>query len=164
MSDVTHLFADYRESVRHLWNAAFRHATAPPSWDSQEAFEHVADCLFYALVLFPLGLSGPQLPSKLLQTLIAGLRIVPDSEHGVPIMISRDQEGSGYWDHPVNRVGPNDAELEFVGFFDFDQLGFRNFRYYDVLIRSSLTHPEIAGRAALLDCDYAKVFYEKPRV
>lgn len=80
-------------------------------------------------------------------------------------MINREaRRASGYWDHPKNRITPQDAELLFARFFDFDEVTYRDFRYLEVLIVSSASEPSICGHWALLDFEYARVFASQPEV
>ena len=84
-----------------------------------------------------------------------------DTPIGVPIMINRDlQQTDGYWDHPVRRVLPADVDLRFVRWFDFDELAFRDFRYYLVRVDSA-AHPNVVGRAALIECEYCMVLLDE---
>jgi hypothetical protein len=89
------------------------------------------------------------------------LRIVPAIEHGTPILINRDLPRSGYWDHPVSLVRPGDVELRLLRFFDFDQIGCRDFEYLEVVVHASSTYPEIVGRAALIEFNHAKILLSK---
>ena len=78
-------------------------------------------------------------------------------------MINREaRRASGYWDHPKNRIAPQDAELFFARFFDFDERTYRDFRYLEVLIVSSADDPGICDHWALLDFAYARVFASRP--
>jgi hypothetical protein len=161
MEDVTNYFNEYRECVRHLWNTYFRSvAEQINEWDVRDEFDDIARALFASLVLHPLGVNATELtPASSAQPkALRAFRIVPRTEHGVPILINRDLPRSGYWDHPLDLVRPTDVELHLLRFFDFDQIGHRDFKYYEVLIAASETHPEIVGRAALIECEYAKVF------
>ena len=82
---------------------------------------------------------------------LARLQVVPKTTPvGVPIMINRDPGSeSGYWDHPLRQVSPEDVSLRFVRWFDFDELGFRDLRYFLVRIASA-SRDDIVGRAALI--------------
>jgi hypothetical protein len=165
MDDVTHLFNTYRECVRHLWNTYFLPLAEPTQdWDIRDEFDSVACAIFSSLVLHPVGISGCELsPASSSEPLtLPDFRIVPDCAHGVPILINRDLPRSGYWDYPVSEVCPGDVELHLLRFFDFDELDFRDFRYFEVFIHSSPTHPNIVGRVALLEVKYAKVLFTKP--
>ena len=76
-------------------------------------------------------------------------------------MINRDVPRSGYWDHPVSRVQPSEVELHLLRFFDFEQLGYRDYRYFEVIIHASAVYPDIIGRAALIEFDHARVLFSK---
>ena len=165
MNDVTHLFSTYRECVRHLWNAYFRPVAEPiQDWDVQGEFGTVAREIFSSLVLRPVGLSDCDLslgwPREPLA--LPGFRVVPDGLYGARILINRDLPRGGSWDHPVSLVRPDEVELHLLGFFDFDELGFRDYRYFEVLIHSSPTYPDIVGRVALIEVHHAKVLFTKP--
>ena len=93
--------------------------------------------------------------------MLPGFRIVPSVEQGTPIFINRDLPRSGYWDHPVSRVRPSEVELHLLRFFDFDELGYRDLRHYEVVIHASSVYPDTVGRAALIEFDNAKVLFRK---
>jgi hypothetical protein len=76
-------------------------------------------------------------------------------------MINRDLPRSGYWDHPVTSIKPRDAELNFLRYFDFDVQNYREFRYLEVSVCKSEPYPEIIGRAALIEVEYARVNFAK---
>jgi hypothetical protein len=148
-----------------LWNVYLRSIAATQNaWDVRDEFDEIARALFSSLVLQVLGMDGTELaPASSAQPkTLRGFRVIPRSESGVPIMINRDLPGGGYWDHPISLVRPHDVELHLLRFFDFDQLGFRDFKYYEVMIHASETYPEIVGRAALIECEYAQVFQNDP--
>jgi hypothetical protein len=69
MTEVTHLFAAYREAARHLWNSAFYRPDADlaggAAWDRRERFGRVAEELFTAMILEPLGVEDCRLPPEL---------------------------------------------------------------------------------------------------
>jgi hypothetical protein len=90
------------------------------------------------------------------------LIVRPSQESGVPIMINRDRPRSGYWDHPKRRIAGDEAQLLLARFFDFDELTSRDFRYLEVFIASSDREPDIVGRWALLDFEYARVIVGQP--
>ncbi|HSF15220.1 MAG TPA: hypothetical protein VLK65_06675 [Vicinamibacteria bacterium] len=88
------------------------------------------------------------------------LKVVPVSN--VPIMISRDLDGGPYWDHPIDQLGPDIADLRFIDFFDFEESGYLDFKYYRVRVQSSLRNAAPVGHHALLEVSYAKVLAEPP--
>ena len=161
MSDVTALFAAYREAARHLWNSAFYrpglHREGNAAWDRRDAFGRVAEELFTALILDPLGVTDRRLPpeSAFSPSPLTCFEVMPSAAPGVPIMINRASPRTGYWDDPVTRVSPGDVRMQFVRFFDWDQLGLRDFQYAEVVIVESAVHPGLVGRYALMECHYA---------
>ena len=90
--------------------------------------------------------------------------VIPRVDAGVPIHIDSPREGdrNHYWDHPISRLKPSDATLEFVDYFDFDHLGYRDFRYVRARICDFPEHNDLVGREALFDTDYVDIcVYEK---
>jgi hypothetical protein len=164
MKDATDILQSYRECVRHVWNTKFMDLipVAGDRWNLQHLFNEAASVLFRALVVDRLGLGSEAYSAHALSptTPLKWLRVVPIGDRGSPIMINRDATaGSGYWDHPITRVSPADVDLRFVGWFDFDELGFRDFKYYEVRVLSSRLEG-VAGRAALVECEYARVLLD----
>ena len=85
---------------------------------------------------------------------LQAIQVIPGSESGVPIMINRSTPRCGYWDDPVGQVWPSDVRLEFVNFFDFDQLRRRDFRYVEVFIRDFPSQTHLVGRRALVEFEH----------
>ena len=84
---------------------------------------------------------------------------IPNSEHGVPISINRTHPASGYWDNPVKVVKPGDADLRFAGFFDWDELGWKDFEFCRVVIAGFPSQPHLVGRLALIAPQYVEVMF-----
>jgi hypothetical protein len=154
MKNVTLQILKYREAARHLWNVYLRGEGefglgALPDDDTLDDWTALKKDLFYALVVRYTGDEDRSL-----------LRVVPTSPE-VPAMISRSKPARTYWDNPVERLAPND-DLRFIDFFDFDQSGFLDFKYYRVAINGSERHPDLAGHEALIEVQYAHVFADDP--
>jgi hypothetical protein len=145
--------------VRHLWNANFLNLlpTTRDQWGARRQFNDACSILFGALVVDRIGLSSAADAAHILSpsrrpspSPLARLHIVPLVDCRVRIMINRDATADhGYWDHPVKRVQSQDVELRLVRLYDFDELGFRDLRYYLVRVLSS-RFEGLAGRAALI--------------
>jgi len=164
MVDVTPLFSSYRECVRDLWNTYFRPLAEPTQdWDVRDEFDAISLSLFSSLVSQPLSASDNKLaPAWSAEpTPLPRFRVVPAIELGTPIFVNRDLPRSGYWDHPISLVRPGDVELQLLRFFDFDQIGCRDYDYLEVVIHASAPHPEIVGRAALIEFSHAKIFFSR---
>lgn len=160
MKKITVQLNIYRECARNLWNVYFLDLVPEKeAWDIQDEFEKICTMLFSSLVLNPLGLSSfnksysyEQYPEP-----IDALHVVPITTE-VPININREKKCSGYWDHPIKTISPDDVDLRFIDLFDFDKMGFREFEYYRVRIVDSSASQELVGRDALLRCSYVNIF------
>jgi hypothetical protein len=170
MKDATARFSSYRECVRHLWNGhvlATVSESADP-WDRRDEFDDVCSILFGSLVLAPLGAAVESEVTKVLSRgrdsgarAIDWIHVVPRAAAGVPILINRDPTSdSGYWDHPLCRVAAKDVSLRFVRWFDFDELTFRDLRYFLVRITSA-AREDVVGRAALVECEHVDVYVDE---
>ena len=170
MKDVTTRLNSYRECIRHLWNTYFVDAAALASdkWAVRDEFDDACQMLFASLVVEPLGLAAASDARHMLSPsrssdpqVLQWLHVVPkETPAGIPTMINRDpRQSDGYWDHPIDRVVRADVDLRFVHWFDFDELSFRDFRYYLVRVDSA-AHREIVGRAALIECEHCIVLLD----
>lgn len=149
--DITESFSRYREAARHIWNTAFR--VAPVNFDDRDSFSRVASELFKAIVLDPIGLGDVRLSemSNPAPSHFAKIAVVPSADR-IPILVNREtKEAHGYWDDPVNQLGRDEADLRFVQFFDWDELGARDFEYVLVRIVSWHSHPHLVTRYALVE-------------
>jgi len=139
----------FRVASRELFNTHFR-VNEPyenGGWLLEERFCAVEAVLFDQLVSVPHALSpikyGNQQPE-----IRVGLR----SGEFAPIMINREID-SGYWDCPIEEIA-KDAKLSFFRFFDWDLVAVRDNRYVRVVLDSWPSHPELAGRHALVESQY----------
>ena len=157
LTDVTAVFDHYRVSARSIWNNAFR-----PDPEFREGFyigqfEWIAKILFDTLVLTRLDMEFSS--EDLFHKPIPFFKVTLASGAS-PIMIEnpRPGDGNGYWDDPVKQI-TKDVEMQFINFFDWDQIGVLDFRYYRVHIAKFDERPHLVGRRALLETIYAKVFF-----
>lgn len=164
MRDVTPLFASFREAARHLWNTAFHrpdaHREGGVAWDRRDAFSRVATELFTAIVLAPLEVTDQRL-APLWDHAAAPLTCfeVNPSASAIPIMINRASPRTGYWDDPVRQIASGEARMQFVRFFDWDELGYRDFQYVETLMVDVPAHPELVGRYALIEFGHASLLF-----
>ena len=150
--DITNRFLEFREAVRHLWNVYFcEEALRDQDWDLRDAFSVAYVALFNAMVTYRL----PQGASTIAHLWDADATVldcyhVAGRSSDLGLMIARDIPSSGYWDHPIKRVVTSTVELRLISFFDWDTLGFRDFRYLRVRISRS-DNAALVGRDALID-------------
>jgi len=171
MKSITPRILQYREAARVLWNSFLREEDAlgggaissDGALHDWHALKHL---LFTAIVLRDSEMVGSDAcflgrdrcalswkdPTMF-------VRVVPRVD--APMMITRVPGDHGYWDHPVQRLGPEDADLRFIDFFDFGQAGYVDLKYFLVSIESSVRHPTLAGHRALIEVQHAEVFLDE---
>jgi len=163
--DISHLFLAYRDCARSSWNSLFYSAIAPEaraSFEDAENWERFNEVLFTRLVLASAGKLAEehkernfQIPRK---EPIPFFRVSIAANSPTPILIENPRPGDGtrYWDHPLSSVKDNEVSAFFVDFFDWDELGMRDFDYVLVRIEASSAAPDVAGRLALIETRYSR--------
>lgn len=158
--DITEQIQTFREASRHLWNSYFRfEAERNQDWDLRDSFSEVYGALFNSLVRFHLPDSAPTIPHlwSPAKKILWEYRIVSTTDR-LPVMVNREKPASGYWDHPTEYVASAAADLHLIELFDWDNLGFRDFRYFRVRIVKA-DDPDLVDRDALVDAAYCRVEY-----
>jgi hypothetical protein len=132
-------------------------------WDFRDEYDDICVTLFSCLVLEPAGIFDYKMSPSYLDPPepLLFLYVIPNAE--IPIMINREKmKHHGYWDYPVKYISSEEAKLCLIDFFDYDQLGFKDFRYCRVKIVAS-NNPDLVGRVALVEPEHVK-FYLKEGV
>ncbi|HEY2546827.1 MAG TPA: hypothetical protein VGI46_12235 [Candidatus Acidoferrum sp.] len=157
MRDVSGIFDHYRVSARAIWNTAFWPDADFRNWDSIEQFHEIEELLFQELVLAKLGREWRL--QDVFKNAIPFFRVVPSIGHGTPIMIQNPRPGAptGYWDDPLKLIRPEEAELLFIAYFDWNQMDYIDLQYYRVRVASFDAHPELVGLAALIERQHTAV-------
>ncbi len=160
--DITTNIKRFREATRHTWNTYFQErAERDKDWDLSDAFSNVYVALFNAIVKYDLPESAPSIPH-----LWDGKNEVLPEYHlkgkspEIVVMINRTIPSSGYWDHPVQHVNSKETDFRLISFFDWDEIGYRDMRYFKVRIVGS-PNKDIVGRDALVEADSCYITYEK---
>lgn len=156
MKDITNVFDHFRVCARSIWNTAFWPDEDLRNWDSVDRFDDLQRILFGQIVLGKLEREWPV--EDIFRVPISFFRVEPSTE-SVPIMIQNPRPGKpiGYWDHPLNRLSPGQAELHFLGYFDWNRLDYVDFRFYAVKIAKFDARSELIGREALIERQHAIV-------
>ncbi|HWB98170.1 MAG TPA: hypothetical protein VG672_15755, partial [Bryobacteraceae bacterium] len=126
-----------------------------------ERFEQIQELRFEALVLARLrDESGSEKPYISTRPIF---RVFPRGQ--VPVMISNPRPGDAnwYWDNPIREIGPSEAELHFLDYFDWDRMGYADFQYYRTRIAMFPAHPDLIGRDALIERVNSTVVMEEER-
>jgi hypothetical protein len=150
-TDVSAIFDRYRLAAREIWNTAIWPDPDFRNWDSVEDFQEIEKLLFQKLVLGKIGRDWPL--EKTFSDPIPDLLVVPSHAGGTPIMIQNPRPGAprGYWDDPVNWVKPEEAELLFISYFDWNWMDYIDLQYYLVKIARFDNHSDLIGREALIE-------------
>jgi len=158
--DITERFLEFREAARHLWNVYFRQDSKSPDWDERDEFSEAYVALFNAMVRYQLPPGAASIPhlGSGESTALPGYHVVFSLSEILPLMINRDIPAAGYWDHPTQQVEGTSVRLGLVSIFDWDQLGFRDFRYLRVRIMTS-SDPGLVGRDALVEAGACRLEY-----
>ncbi len=158
--DITNRFLKFREAVRHLWNVYFYvDAQRDQDWDLRDAFSVAYVALFEAIVMYRLPEGA--LPIAHLwdaDTTVLDCYQVSSGSRELPLMIARDSPASGYWDHPISSVLTSTVDLRMISLFDWDTLGFRDFRYLRVRICRA-DNADLIGRDALIDFAHCDIIF-----
>ena len=157
MKDISSIVDHFRISARTIWNIAFWPDADFRNWDAVEQFDEIQKILFRELVLGKVSREWPL--QDIFEKAIPFFRVVPSIETA-PIMIQnpRPDKPRGYWDHPINRVGPGEAEMHFLGYFDWNRLDYADLRYYRVVIAKFDAHCDLVGREALIERQHATIY------
>ena len=161
MRDITDLMQRHRECSRNIWNNYFLpQAEVEDDWDLRNRFEDINVKLFSSIVLWPLEREDREPTPAYWQPLqpVSCIRIVPNNS--CAILINREIN-SGYWDHPIEEVTAADIDMRFIHYFDWSNIGHRDFEYLQVLIVASVAHPELNGRHALVKPLNVRVFFDE---
>ena len=146
-TDIDEMVNRFRLASREMFNHYFRDLdlNGGDQWALAERFSAVQDVLFQKLVAEPASLSNVSYGEPQPGIFVA-LRSGIES---APALINRETK-SGYWDHPVRELARG-SKLLFIGFFDWNQLDYRDNQYVRVQIEDLPSHPETRGKHALIE-------------
>lgn len=154
MRDITVLMTAYRECARNLWNVYFsRKENVGGALDD---FDEIDRRLFEALVVNELDyeedLGEPPRPL---------LRVVPRCRTEILIEQPHGPGEATPWGERSRRfVVPDEISLEFLGYFDFEQIPIKEYRYLECKILRMSGQVAWEGRRALLVALDCLVFHD----
>jgi hypothetical protein len=146
---------EFREALRHLWNVYMRPGA---TWDTVDEFARVSEIIFSECVLTRRDVDARPIPMNHGTEVLSEYRLFADHAGKLPMSPNRDVPASGYWDYPVQWIAPEEKHtIHPICFFDFDLRGWRRIQYYRVRIVESVSHPELNGRDALIECVHVDI-------
>ncbi len=123
-----------------------------------DEFGEICKLLFGELVLSHNDLDTSVIPLDSNTEYLSEYRIHMEGIGKLPLLVNREIPASGYWDHPIKWIAPEqENDIRPICIFDFDLLGWRGMEYYRVKILKCQSNPEIEGREALIECKYVSV-------
>lgn len=165
--ECTELFLRYREVARLVWNLGLWPNVKLREFDSIDVYREAMARLFEAMVVLALGYQGriehDDSPGE-----IANFR-VSANQSNVRLQVDKNRPGdsSHVWGDPIVFINsqPEAYQLKFLRFFDWNELGLRDFRFLEVIIQRLNDRTDLVGRQALVkvaDCSIWPVHNEKP--
>ena len=163
-TECTDLLLKYRDMARMIWNSAFW-----PNADLREgdmflvgeytgAFDEAVARLYEGLVLLPLGhvcrVQDMNCPGKAVPL---SIEVTSPS---VECLIDENLPEEPYhrWGRAELSLQDGSYDFEFRRFFDWDQLGHRDFRFMLVLILRMDAKPDAIGHHALIPASECSVW------
>ena len=158
MTYATYLIENYRLALRDLWNKHLRPPHVAADRDSVRDLDSLKLPLFRTLVLRRLD------PKDTSPLRIFGdrFRVVAQQDSGVlgPIL----PLGAGVDGRQMSAVhgpfAPGELSLALLDFFDWDQTGRRDFRYYRVRVDRCDQQPHLVRHEAIVDVLTSDVLWE----
>ena len=160
MNEITDFMLEYRKCCKLIWNDFYKKIVSYCNdssfndyWDRLDSFRDLEVRLFSILVLSKAGVSETtrKSPSYIAQKNVLNCIRVRIKVPNARVAIQRVKSQGTYWDHPINVLSDNQADLRFIDFFDFDTQCPLQYEYCLVRIMRSTAYPEIAGHDALIE-------------
>lgn len=151
---ITDIFENYRVHARHLRNTAFN-TRDTRDWDVVSDFDAVDEALFETLVLGRIPNLGHQIASNWEKN---NAFLIHASGGGFRVMMSPTKGACGSWDHDIDTLMKHDAQIAFLNYFDWDEHGTIDFRYYYGVVIQSDKYPDIIDHHLLIPTDSAEIY------
>jgi hypothetical protein len=164
--DCTEIFYKYRELIRLIWNLGFWSETKVRDSDLFTAaeyttlFQNAVSRLFEGIVLLPLGYNNRVVDINTPGTAVQFTVEVKSVQ--VDYLIDRNLPNApGHlWEVSKVPLSSGAYQFTFIEFFDWIQLGQRDFRYLKVLINHMVDRPDSVGHHALLEMSDCNIWLE----
>jgi len=173
--DLTERLFQFRNLIRFIWNQHFRlEPVEKPDCPRDEIFQPIYSSLFDGMVLWGLPAEARMVSDSLagyfsIDAAKFDAMTLPEKAdlgvhhefHVLPLSLQptlQISDGPGRWDYPVTWVEASEVELRLISLFDWDEQGFRDWRYYQVRIVKA-TNLDLVGRNALIEANDCRVVF-----
>jgi len=152
--DITDIFQNYRECVRHIWNTYFRMLD-----DGAHKFINVERELYVALVLEQIYDDDDynEDEGEYVKTFV----VKPDSElYSIHVLLGNEiQKKHIKWDEVLITISKTD--LRFMEYFDWEDEGIRDYKYVRCRVINCEDNLDIINKDILIKTDYVKISFVK---
>ena len=163
MTYATELVNLYRQALHQLWNMHFWAPEPYRDIASVRQFDRVKLPLFLALVVDRLG-SDLADPERIFGDAFKVVPPVSKPYGSIPSLLIESPEKSGIWKTMQGPFKADDVNLSLLDFFDWQQLGWRDFRYFLVHVKALPAHPSLIGCCGLVEVGDVDVLWEPPGI
>lgn len=149
--EITEILLNYRECARHVWNTYYRCIE-----DGWHRFIDAEDELFTSLVLdeFYPALDYPEKVSKSMRTFKV-VPIIPPLHLEILWTVTGD-ETVHKWKEL--KLKDNAIELRYFDFFDWEETGYRDYKYIRCKVADFGNYSELKDADVLIEVEHLKVF------
>jgi hypothetical protein len=164
MTYATELIQMYRQALHQLWNMHFWAPEPFRDYASVKQFDRVKLPLFLSLVVDRLG-SDLEEPTQLFgEAFHVVPPVTPRTQRTIPSLMFENPDFKGTWKIVNGPFGPGDINLSLLDFFDWNQVGWRDFRYYLVRIHECRADQSLVGCRGLVEVEHVDVLWEPPGI
>jgi hypothetical protein len=162
--ECTDLFLRYRDMARMIWNVAFwsnadlRDCDCFAIGDYIAAFNGAVARLYEGMVLLPLGHDVRVNDTDCLGKTVPFSVEVNSADAECSIDENLPKDAGHIWTPVGVPLHPGTYEFLFRAFFDWEQTGHREYRYFKLLIQRMDAKPEAVGHHALIPVSECSVW------
>lgn len=151
MQDISNNMLEFKDAIRHVWNAYFAKSDSPMSPETQNAFESIELGLFQTLVLTPLDMFDRS--DQYRQQPLSFIHVQPArGGNEMPLQIGkRDANGNMVWEMPISVLVDDQSIFEFFDFFDWYPYGYIDLPYVRARVASLPSQPSLQGAMVLIE-------------
>jgi len=153
MLDVTKLFNNYRETVRHIWNTYFVHYEI----QQERFFGAIEESLFVGMVLCLLDSRDTVFPQPR-NLPLKGFTLI--SRYPRTQLHVGTPRGGHAVDWELLTLTTTNLTIGFIWYFDWTQpMEYRDLEFYQGLVETSPDAPELIGKHVLIRVQDATVYF-----